>query len=93
MAFFIYGAARYSQRSIAMPAPTTRLDQQPSGLPKLLSVKQLTDWLGISRAALYKAIAENRFPQPLKLGRQCVRFREDQVIAALEKQGSEGGAA
>jgi predicted DNA-binding transcriptional regulator AlpA len=59
----------------------------PEALPKLLSINQLTEWLQVSRQSLYVAIAAGRFPKPLKLGRQAVRFVEADVLAALKQGG------
>ena len=47
--------------------------------PKLLTVSEAAQIKGVSRSAIYLAIAENRLPHRKMLGR--LALREDQVLA------------
>lgn len=47
----------------------------------------------ISRATLYRGIAEGRFPQPFKVGRASNRWWMHELVDALERASSERSAA
>jgi prophage regulatory protein len=49
----------------------------------LLRLPQVLDRVGMSRSGWYKAIAEGRAPQPLKLGRSS-RWRSDDIAALID---------
>ena len=40
----------------------------------------------MSRSALYKAIAEGTFPQPIRVTKRGVRWFEDEVVAWMESR-------
>lgn len=58
---------------------------------KLLPIKEIPSFLGISRSALYEKLNprsprfDRRFPNPIRLGKRTVRFREDEMCAYLEQ--------
>ncbi len=55
----------------------------PSGLPRLLTIAQVAAALAVSRQTIYNFVRRGVLPQPLKFG-CAARFREDEVIAALD---------
>lgn len=58
--------------------------QSPAGNPlSLLDVKRVTELTTLSRSKIYAAVAEGRFPAPLKLGRKCTRWQAGAVDAWL----------
>lgn len=46
------------------------------GIIRLHAVKSRT---GKSRSAIYRDIAEGRFPRPVKIGQRAVGWREDEI--------------
>jgi excisionase family DNA binding protein len=55
----------------------------PSGLPRLLTIAQVAAALAVSRPTIYQFVKRGLLPPPLKFG-CATRFREDEVIAALD---------
>lgn len=46
---------------------------------KLLRLRKVIEISGLSRAAIYAEMAENRFPRPLRIGRRAVAWRADDI--------------
>lgn len=42
--------------------------------------------VGLCKTALYERIKAKNFPAPVSLGKQCVRWRSDEVLAWMEAQ-------
>ena len=42
--------------------------------------------IGLSNTGLYERIKAKTFPAPVALGKQCVRWRPDEVFAWMERQ-------
>lgn len=59
-----------------MDAPTFRF------MPRA----EVLDTVGFSNTALYERIKNKSFPAPVALGKQCVRWRSDEVAAWMERQ-------
>lgn len=53
-------------------------------LPILLSDSATAELLGISRATVWRRVADGTLPRPLKLG-GATRWRRDELLAALDK--------
>lgn len=53
----------------------------PAALLRLSTVQALT---GLSRSTIYTRIRAKTFPEPIKLGTRCTRFRAGDVTAWLE---------
>ncbi len=72
---------------IAAPPRTTKPAQplesanNPAALLRFPTVQALT---GLSRSTIYSRIREKAFPEPIKLGSRCTRFRAADVAAWLE---------
>lgn len=62
------------------------------GADELLSIKEVADLLGVSRATLNRYRADGIAPPELKIGTKTVRFRRSDVIRWLGEQ-LRGGAA
>ena len=63
---------------------------------RLLRIAQVREITSLSRSVIYEQMDEGRFPRPLKVGKQAVRWRESEIeqwIDGLKKstgwQGSE----
>ena len=52
----------------------------------LLTVRQVTEALGITRMSLHRMVKSGRFPQPVNIGIRAVRYCESDVEAWLEAQ-------
>jgi prophage regulatory protein len=59
--------------------------QIAEALLKLATVEALT---GLSRSTIYARLSRNEFPQPIRLGTRCTRFRAGDVQAWLAAQVS-----
>ena len=58
---------------------------------KLLRIREVAEWLGVSQSAIYKWVAEGRFPPPVKLGdesqkRVASRWIEAEVQKWIEER-------
>ena len=51
---------------------------------KLLTAKEVTAIVGLSRPAIYAAMSKGRFPRPMKLGLKSVRWRVSDIDAWLQ---------
>lgn len=51
----------------------------------LLSIEQVQAATGLAPSTLYALVAENKFPKPVKIGRQN-KWRESTLIAWLDRQ-------
>lgn len=54
-------------------------------LLRLTTVEALT---GLSRSTIYARMAQNAFPQPIRLGLRCTRFRAGDIQAWLMAQAN-----
>jgi excisionase family DNA binding protein len=54
---------------------------------KLITVRELAEYLDVTPAALYKWIKEDRMPKPLRLGGQkgTLRWRLEEINTWLEE--------
>ena len=68
---------------------------QPSasaGMPRLLTLRDVTAATALSRSAVYALMAESRFPKPIRVGARAVRWVEQEVldfIASRPRAGSD----
>lgn len=58
--------------------------QLPDALLKMQTVTQAT---GISSATVYRGVAAGTFPQPVRMGKRCTRWRAVDVRAWIQAQG------
>lgn len=62
----------------------------------LLSLKQVSALVGLTKTPIYRRISESTFPAPLKLSSRASRWRAGDILRWLEAQSSElsptGGA-
>jgi predicted DNA-binding transcriptional regulator AlpA len=65
------------------PAGFMRAPERPAEPVALLRLPQVLDRVGMSRSGWYKAVAEGRAPQPVKLGRSS-RWRSDDIAALID---------
>jgi len=57
-----------------------------SQMPRLMNLKETAELLSVSRATLYRMQKRDpRFPPPLHLSPGCVRWREDQIRAYIQR--------
>lgn len=66
-------------------SPRADLAAHPLALWPKAAVLSIT---GLSNSVMYRAIAADTFPAPIKIGRSS-RWRAGEVLAWLERQGAE----
>ena len=47
---------------------------------KLLNLHQVVELTGVSKSKIYRDKRVGLFPQPLRLGKNCVRWRTDDIV-------------
>ncbi len=66
------------------------------GMPRLLTLREVTAATALSRSAVYAMMAESRFPRPIRVGSRAVRWVEQEIldfIAGRPRGGTERPAA
>ena len=58
---------------------------------RLLRIKEVAQWIGVSQSAIYKWAAEGRFPAPIKLGgddqkRVAARWLEEDIQQWIQEK-------
>ena len=69
-----------------------RAQAAAGGMPRLLTLRDVTEATALSRSVIYDLMAESRFPKPIRVGDRAVRWIEDEVIeyiASRPRAGSE----
>jgi prophage regulatory protein len=77
-----HGAALRAQQ----PLHAAQVDD---ALLKCRTVQALT---GLSEATIYRKVAAGLFPEPIRLGARCTRWRAGDVTAWLRAQTAKGAA-
>jgi prophage regulatory protein len=54
----------------------------------LLRISTVQTVTGLSKSTIYTKLANNEFPQPIRLGARCTRFRAADVTAWLVSQAA-----
>ena len=68
-------------------------EDSTTGLPQFLSIKEVCTRLCVSKGSIYLWLQAGRFPAPVKLGPNCVRWKVSDIQAWVEQvtQTTEGG--
>lgn len=53
-------------------------------MEKYLSAKQLAELLGVHKSCIWKWAAQGRLPKGERLGAKCTRWKESDVLKAIE---------
>ena len=53
---------------------------------KLIKLKAVMDCTGLARSTVYKFIAEDRFPKPVKLGTRMVAWVESEIQEWIQQK-------
>ena len=53
-------------------------------MDRLLRISDVQEMTGLSRASVYKKVAEGLLPRPVRLSARCVRWRESELLASIE---------
>ncbi|MCV2367432.1 helix-turn-helix transcriptional regulator [Roseateles oligotrophus] len=77
-----------------MNAPLTQDNHGKSSQPlhvlqlqdALLKMQTVTQAAGISPATVYRGVAAGTFPQPVRMGKRCTRWRAADVRAWIQAQ-------
>jgi prophage regulatory protein len=54
----------------------------------LLRIKTVTHACGVSAATIYRMIAAGEFPEPVRLGKRCTRWKAADVRAWIQAKGA-----
>lgn len=54
----------------------------------LLNISTVSQAVGLSASSLYRKIAAGEFPQPIRMGKRCTRFKASAVRAWIQAQGA-----
>lgn len=60
---------------------------------RLLARREVERRVGLVKSRIYELIAVGRFPRPLRIGPQSVRWRESEIAAWIETLPRGGGRA
>jgi prophage regulatory protein len=60
------------------------MNQAPPELDRIIRLPELLRITGLSTASVYRKIAENGFPRPVRLGKNAVGWRAQSVVSWLE---------
>ena len=58
-------------------------------MPKILNIKQLSAYIGLSKTTIYSMIKHSTFPKPLKLSAKRVGWPRDVVDQWLSSKANE----
>ena len=53
-------------------------------MSRLLKIAEVQRMTGLSRAGVYKMVADGRLPPPVRFSSRCVRWHEAEVLAKIE---------
>ena len=53
-------------------------------MDRLLRIADVQEMTGLSRASVYKKVAEGLLPRPVRLSPRCVRWRKSELQATIE---------
>ena len=51
---------------------------------RLLKMSEVQKMTGLSRAGVYKMVADGRLPPPVRFSSRCIRWHEAEVLAKIE---------
>nr|WP_320050747.1 AlpA family phage regulatory protein [uncultured Desulfuromonas sp.] len=60
---------------------------------RLLRLPQVMEIVPLGKSTIWKMVAEQRFPAPLKISRRCTVWKRSSVMAWLEELDKKEGAA
>lgn len=83
MSEVIQDAAGAAQKPRTRPIQPLHAAQIAEALLRMATVESVT---GLSKSTIYSKLANNDFPQPVRLGSRCTRFRAADVTAWLAAQ-------
>ena len=72
--------------------PTLHSFPSPSERKRLLRIRQVTETTGLSKSAIYRNIATQGFPRPVRIARKSVAWVEAEVqdwIQHLSRNGKQ----
>jgi prophage regulatory protein len=72
-----------AQKPRTRPNQPLHAAQIAEALLRMATVESVT---GLSKSTIYSKVANNDFPQPVRLGARCTRFRACDVTAWLAAQ-------
>jgi prophage regulatory protein len=56
---------------------------------RLYRLRELSARIGLGRSAIYQAIKDGRFPQPIRVGARAVAWRHQDIEAWLQSRATE----
>ena len=80
----VSAARRLSARLLTMAncqAPSKKLEPAVSTKAHLLTMDQVLEMLGVSRATLARTRSSGKFPQPVRLSQRRIAWKSDEITA------------
>ena len=68
----------------ATPRKLPRCEKKGGYKDRLLRIADVQEMTGLSRASVYKMVADGRLPPPVRLSSRCVRWRESELEATID---------
>jgi len=62
------------------------MTKKPENNDRFMTVKEVADYLGVSRGTIYNYINKGILPHPTRIGLRTVRWKKSDIDAAIEKQ-------
>lgn len=56
---------------------------------RVLNIAEVVDRIGLSRASIYRLVAEGKFPTPIKLGDRRIGWRDSSINEWLQSLENE----
>ncbi len=67
-------------------------DHGARSVPRLLTLRDVTQMTALSRSAVYGLMGESSFPKPIRIGARAVRWVEQEVLDFIASRPRAGSA-
>lgn len=57
-----------------------------SNLPALVSVREITEWLGLTRQSIDTLVRDGQFPAPIRIGKRRKAWTKADILAWLDRR-------
>lgn len=69
------------------------MERHEAAFPTLLRRSQVEQAVGLSRATIYRLMADDEFPAPIRVGKRAVRWKAEDLRSWLESRQPTGDSA
>lgn len=81
------GASSLEQRAVVRRSQDVQPLHAVQIADALLRIKTVTQATGLSSATVYRKVAAGDFPEPVRLGARCTRWKAEAIRAWIRAQG------